>query len=103
MLPVLLALLLQSTTISGSLVTPIGTAPPASAEVVLFPAPYDQMFIAEAQQIIDDIWHTEKFTFSTNKELFLKVPPYAHSEAMEIVMLRMRGDPKINTSNLVRT
>lgn len=103
MLPVLIALLLQSTTISGSLVAPIGMTPPSSAEVVLLPAPYDQMFIAEAQQLIDDYWNRYKFEFAADKQLFLKVPPVAYKEALEITLLRMRGDPKINTGNFVRT
>jgi hypothetical protein len=103
MLPVLLALLLQSTTISGSLVTPVGMAPPASAEVVLLPAPYGEMFIAETQQLIDDFWHRYKADFAADKQLFFKVPPAAYKEALEVVTLRMRGDPKINTSNYLRT
>jgi hypothetical protein len=102
MLPVLLALL-QATTISGSLVTPLGMAPPASAEVVLLPAPYGQMFIAEAQQVIDEYWHRYKPEFAADKQLFFKVPPVAYKEALEIVTLRMRGDPKLNTSNLIKT
>jgi hypothetical protein len=103
MLPVLLAVLLQSTTISGSLLAPIGMAPPASAEIVLLPDPYAQMFIAEAQQLIDDYWQMYKPEFAADKQLFLKVPPVAYKNALEIVLLRMRGDPKINTSNYVRT
>jgi hypothetical protein len=61
------------------------------------------MFIAEAQQVIDEYWHRYKVDFAADKQLFFKVPPVAYKEALEIVTLRMRGDPKLNTSNLIKT
>ena len=101
MLPVLLALLLQATTttttVSGTLMPPPGMAAPASAEVVLLPAPYAQMFNAEAQERIDDYWEEYKREFAANKELFFKVHPVAYREALDVVMSRMT-----NRSSLVR-
>jgi hypothetical protein len=103
MLPVLFVLLLQSTTISGNLSAPAGMASPDSARVVLLPAEYALMFNAEAQRRIDRFWDNYKPDFAANKQLFFKVPPIAFDEALEIVVLRMRGDPKINVSNMIRT
>jgi hypothetical protein len=98
MLTVLLALLLQTTTtISGNLVPPPGMPPPESAEVVLLPAQYAQMFNAEAQQRIDDYWEAYKREFAANKELFFKVQPVAYREALDIVLVRMN-----NRANFVR-
>ena len=103
MLPVLLALLVQSSTISGTLIAPQGMTAPGSAQVVLLPSEYAQMFNAEAQQLIDDYWSQYKPEFAANKELFFKVHPVAYREALDFVIPRMLRDTKINGSNLIRT
>ena len=105
MLPVLLALLLQSTTstasttISGTLLPPQGLPAPDSAQVVLLPSEYAQMFNAEAQRRIDEYWETYKREFAANKELFFKVPPVAYREALDRVIPRIKANP----SSLIKT
>jgi hypothetical protein len=102
MLPVLLTLLLQSTTISGSLASPVGLPAPGTAQVVLLPMDYANMFNAEAQQRIDRYWETFKPSFADRKELFFEVAPMAYRDALEVVVSRMRRDSKLNASSLIR-
>jgi hypothetical protein len=103
MLPVLLALLLQGSTISGNLISPQGSATPESAQVALLPSEYAKMFNAEAQRRIDRYWDMYKPTFAENKQEFSKAFALAYQEALDIVLSRMRSDGKTNSGNLIRT
>jgi hypothetical protein len=102
MLSVLLALLVQSSTISGTLISPQGSATPESAQVVLLPGTYALMFNAEAQRRIDQYWNIYKPEFAEHKESFSQAFALAYREALETVLARMRGDGKDNSS-LIRT
>ena len=99
---VLMALLLQSTSISGSLEMPPGMTPPPTAQVVLLPVDYARIFNAEAQQRLDNYWEDFKPEFARQKELFLQVMPLAYGAALEITLFRMRSDSKLNISNLIK-
>jgi hypothetical protein len=103
MLPVLLALLVQSSTISGTLVSPPGSSTPQSVQVVLLPSEYANMFNAEAQRRIDRYWDTYKPEFAERKETFSRAFAAAYLEAIDIVMSRMRSDGKTNSGSLIRT
>lgn len=99
----LLAILLQSTTISGGLAAPAGMPAPAAAQIVLLPLEYEKLYNAEVQQRLDDYWETYKPQFARQKELFFQVIPVAHKNALELVVSRMRRDNKINSSSLIKT
>jgi hypothetical protein len=105
MLAVMLALLLQSTSIKGSLEIPRGMMPPASARVVLLPLEYAKIFNAETQIRLDNFW--ERFKESglakTDREQFIQFMPIAYGSALENAVAQMRRDSKINLANLVRT
>jgi len=103
MLSVLLALVVQSSTISGSLLSPPGSSTPQSGQVVLLPSEYANMFNAEAQRRIDRYWDTYKPEFAEHKETFSRAFAAAYSEAIDIVLSRMRSDGKTNSGNLIRT
>ena len=103
MLSVLLALLVQSSTISGTLVSPQGSAVPGSAQVVLLPSEYAQMFNAEAQRRVDDYWTMYKREFAEKKESFSLAFAFAYQEALEVVLARMRNSGKVDNRNLVRS
>ena len=103
MLSVLLALLVQSSTITGSLVPPEGKAAPSSAQVVLLPSEYAQMFNAEAQRRIDNYWEEYKPEFAEHKESFSQAFALAYREAIEVVVSRMERDSKIHSGNLIKT
>lgn len=99
---VLLALLLQSTSISGGLEVPNGIAAPTTAKVVLLPLEYARLFNAETQERLDQYWEDSKL-FPVPKDLFLRVRPRAYSGALDVVLLRMRQDNRINLANLIKT
>jgi hypothetical protein len=103
MLTVLLALLVQSSTISGSLVSPQGSAAPATAQVVLLPSEYAQMFNAEAQLRLDQYWSSYKREFAENKEQFSRAFAVAYQEALELVVARMRNSGKADVGSLIRS
>jgi hypothetical protein len=98
-----MALLLQSTTIAGALEFPPGVTPPPTAQVVLLPLEYAKVFNAEAQIQLDNYWENFKPEFARQKELFYQVMPIAYSRALETVISQMRRDSTINSSNLVRS
>ena len=102
---VLLALLLQTTSITGSLEAPVGMQPPPTARVVLLPVEYAKLFNAQTQRRIDDFW--EEFKRSgmaqRQKELFIQFMPIAYGTSLESVVSQMRRDSKINTGNLIKT
>jgi hypothetical protein len=100
---VLLALLLQSTTITGVLEPPIGMSPPPTARVVLLPLEYAKVFNAQVQMKLDDHWEDFKPVFVREKELFIQFMPIAYSSALENVVSQMRRDSKINIGNLMKT
>ena len=97
-----MALLLQATSISGSLEMPVGMPPPPTAQVVLLPVEYARLFNAEAQQRLDDYWENFKPEFSRQKELFLQVMPLAYTAALETTLSQMRRDNKLNISGLIK-
>ena len=101
MFAALVLLFLQGANITGSLVAPVGGAI-GTAQVVLLPDEYAQVFNAEAQQRIDRYWETYKPEFAQRKELFLQVSPMAFRDALEVTMLRMRRDTKIDTGKYIR-
>ena len=103
MLPVLLALLVQSSTINGSLVSPQGAVAPTSAQVVLLPNEYAQMFNAEAQKRIDNYWEAYKPEFAEHKESFSQAFALAYRDALDVVLSRMRRDSKVDSGGLVRS
>jgi hypothetical protein len=101
----LLALLLQSASITGGLEPPLGMPPPATSRVVLLPTEYARMFNAETQRRIDDFW--ERFKDSgmarNNREVFIQYMPFAYGSALESVVSQMRRDSKISIANLIKT
>jgi hypothetical protein len=103
MLPVLIALLLQSSTINGNLISPQGSAAPESAQVVLLPSEYAKIFNADAQRRIDRYWDTYKPEFAANKESFSRAFAVAYQEALEITLSHMRSDGKANSGNVIRS
>jgi hypothetical protein len=100
---VMLALLLQSASISGDLEFPKGMATPTIAQVALLPLEYAKLFNAEAQQNLDNYWEDFKPEFAARKEMFFQIMPLAYNRALEVVLSRMRRDSKINTANLIKT
>ncbi len=103
MFGVFLALLVQTSTISGTLVAPDGSAAPGSAQVVLLPSEYAQMFNAEAQRRIDRYWEVYKPEFAEHKETFSQVFALAYKDALEAVLSQMRRDGKVDSGSLIRT
>jgi hypothetical protein len=103
MLPVILALLVQSFTISGTLISPRGSAQAGAAQVVLLPSEYAQMFNAEAQLRIDQYWNFYKPEFAEKKETFSKAFALAYEEALDIVLSRMRIGGKVDSGSLIRS
>ena len=103
MLPVLLALLVQSSIISGSLISPQGSAAPEPAQVVLLPPDYALMFNADAQRRIDRYWEVYKSEFAEHKETFTQALALAYREALDAVLSRIRSDGKVDSGNLIRT
>ena len=99
----LLAILLQTTSIRGSIEPPIGAGSVSAARVVLLPQEYAKDFNADAQERIDNFW--ERFKSSglarTQKELFIQYMPIVYEAALESVVADMRRDSRINFSNLV--
>lgn len=102
---VVLALLLQSTSITGSLEAPVGMSPPPTARVVLLPVEYAKLFNAETQKRIDDSWEhfKESGLARTNREMFIQLMPIAYGNALELVVAQMRRDSKINLGSLMKT
>jgi|SRR5262245_6090312 len=99
---VILALLLQSTSVSGGLEVPRGATPPETAQVVLLPLEYEKLFNAEVQKRLDNYWEDFKPAFARQKELFYQVMPEAYKAGLETVILRMRRDTKVNSANLIK-
>ena len=102
MLPVLLALLVQSFSINGTLISPPGSPTPENAQAVLLPTEYAKIFNADAQRRIDRYWDTYKAEFAVNKEAFSRAFAAAYQEALDITLSRMRSDGKNNSGNLIR-
>ena len=104
MFAVILALLVQSTSIQGTLQVPPGTPPPASARVVLLPLEYAKSFNALTQEELDNYWEVFKRSGMAHrkKELFIQYLPVAYATALEDVVSEMRRDG-INTANLIKT
>ena len=105
MLAILLTLILQSTSIKGSLQIPAGMSPPSTARVVLLPLEYEKAFNAETQIRLDDYWEVFKASglAKTNREQFIQFLPIAYGSALENAVARMRRDSKINLSNFIHT
>jgi hypothetical protein len=105
MLAVMLALVLQSTSIKGSLDIPRGMPPPTAARVVLLPLEYAKAFNAETQIRLDNYWEVfkESGLAKTDREQFIQFMPIAYGSALENAVARMRRDSKINLANLIRT
>jgi hypothetical protein len=104
MFAVLLALLVQSSTIlSGELVAPNGMSVPGTARVVLLPSEYAQIFNAEAQRRIDNYWEQYKPTFAVRKEDFSQALAAAYKDALDAATNRLSSEGKINSSSLVKT
>lgn len=101
----MLALLLQSTSIAGGLEVPSGMAPPATARVVLLPFEYAEIFNAQTQIRLDNYWETfrDSGVARRQKELFIQFMPIAYSSSLENVISQMRRDSKINLSNFIKT
>jgi hypothetical protein len=99
---VILALLLQSTSIAGDLAIPRGMSPPPSAQVVLLPLEYEKVFNAEVQRRLDDYWENFKPAFARQKELFFQVMPEAYKAGLDVAVARMRRDPKVNSASLIK-
>lgn len=102
---VILALLLQTSSITGGLEAPVGMPPPSTARVVLLPVEYARLFNADTQRRIDDFWERFKETgmARNNRELFIQFMPIAYGSALENVVAQMRRDTKINIANLIKT
>ena len=105
MFAVMLALILQSTSIKGSLEIPRGMTPPSSARVVLLPLQYAKIFNAETQIRIDNYWEVFKASglAKTNREQFIQYMPIAYGSALENAVAQMRRDSRLNLSSLIRT
>lgn len=105
MLVAVLAFLLQSSSISGSITMPPGIAPPPTARAVLLPFDYANLFNAQAQIRLDNYWEDFKSSgmAQRRKELFIQFMPLAYSSALEVALSQMRRDTKINAANLIRT
>jgi hypothetical protein len=105
MLAVMLTLLLQSTSVKGSLEIPRGMSPPSSARVVLLPLEYEKMFNAEVQIRLDNYWEDFKRSglAKTDREQFIQFLPIAYGSALENAVAQMRRDSRTNFANLVRT
>jgi hypothetical protein len=105
MLAVVLTLILQSTSIKGSVEPPIGMSPPSTARVVLLPLEYAKIFNAETQIRIDNYWELFKRTglAKTDREQFIQYMPIAYGSSLENTVAQMRRDSKINLSALIRT
>ena len=99
----LLALLLQTATISGNLISPPGSSTPASAQVTLLSSDYAKIFNAEAQRRIDRYWETYKDQFAERKEEFSRAFAFAYLEALDITLSRMRMEGKANSATVTRT
>jgi hypothetical protein len=104
MFAVILAVLLQSTSIKGTLEVPPGMAPPTAARVVLLPLEYAKLYNATAQERLDDFWEDFKAAGMArrNKELFIQYLPVIYGAALESVISEMRRDG-IKTANLIKT
>ena len=102
---VLLAILLQSASVSGSITMPPGTTPPATARAALLPFEYANVFNAQAQIRLDNYWEDFKASgmAKRNKELFIQFMPVAYNSALEVALTQMRRDTRINSANLIRT
>src|SRR4051794_23718773 len=99
MFALVLAIAMQSSSVlSGDLVPPKGASVPGTAQVVLLPPEYAQMFNAEAQRRIDDYWEAYKSQFAARKEDFSQAFAAAYKFALETVMGRLP-----NSSNWTRT
>jgi hypothetical protein len=104
MFAVLFSLVVQSTSmLNGDLIAPKGASAPGSAQVVLLPSEYAQMFSAEAQKRIDNYWEQYKPQFAVRKEDFSQAYAAAYRDALDTVMNRMSAEGKVNTASLVRT
>jgi hypothetical protein len=105
MLAVMLTLILQSTSIKGSLEIPRGMTPPSTARVVLLPLEYAKTFNAETQIRLDNYWEVFKASglAKTDREQFIQFMPIAYGSALENAVAMMRRDSKINFANLIRT
>ena len=101
----MIAMLMQSTSISGSIALPPGAAPPPVARAVLLPFEYANLFNAQAQIRLDNYWEDFKASgmAQRRKELFIQFMPLAYSSALEVALSQMRRDTKINAANLIRT
>lgn len=102
---VVLALLLQSASITGGLEAPVGMAPPPTARVVLLPVEYARLFNADTQKRIDDFWESfkESGMARNNREMFIQFMPIAYGSALENVVAQMRRDKKLNIASLIKT
>lgn len=105
MFAALLVLLLQSTSVKGTLEVPPGGTPPPTARVVLLPLQYARQFNADAQIRIDNYWESFKGAglARRNKELFIQYMPIIYESVLETVVAEMRRDSKVNFASLVKT
>jgi hypothetical protein len=102
---VMLAILLQSASITGGLDAPEGLPAPVMARVVLLPLEYSRLFNAETQRRIDDYWENFKNSglARNNRQMFIQFMPVAYGSSLESVVSLMRRDNKINLGNLIKT
>jgi hypothetical protein len=100
----LLAIFLQSASISGSVAPPQGMAPPPMARAILLPLPYANLFNAEAQERIDNYWEAFKNAgmAQRQKEQFTQFMVHAYGTALENVVSQMQRDGKVNTAALMK-
>ena len=105
MFAVMLALLLQSTSVKGTLEAPLGMPPPATARVVLLPVEYARHFNRDAQIRIDNYWEDFKNSglARRTKELFIQYVPIIFESVLENVISEMRRDRNITAANLIKT
>jgi hypothetical protein len=102
---VLIAILLQSASISATLALPQGMATPPNARAVLLPLQYSKIFNAQAQERIDNYWEAFKNAgmAQRQKEQFPQYMAIALVSALDNTIADMRRDAKINVSNFIKT
>jgi hypothetical protein len=101
---VLLAILLQSTSINASLTLPEGATLPPSTRAVLLPRQYANLFNAAAQERIDNYWEAFKNAgmAQRQKEQFTLYMAIAYTSALDATVAEMRRDSKVNIGSLIR-
>ena len=101
---VLLAILLQSTSITASVTLPQGATLPPSARAVLLPQQYANLFNAAVQERIDNYWEAFKNAglAQSQKEQFTLYMAIAYTSALDATVADMRRDSKVSIGSLIR-